>query len=140
MLLLCPRMLILEAGVPGISQKSHKCPCNTPLSPATSTAAGRVGRELEQHPPHPTQTHLPSHPNKEPQSHHKPWAKGCHNATAVLSLYSSSCSQKPMAGHQSLVLSMMALQGEKSSRESTERVCAEVRCNSVLLELPQNGI
>lgn len=70
------------------------------------------------------------HPNKEPQSHHKPWAKGCHNATAVLSLQSSSCSQKPMAGHQSLVLRMMALQGEKSTRESTERVYEEARCNS----------
>lgn len=140
MLLLCPRKLVPEAGVPGISQKAYKCPCNTLLSPATSTAAGRVGRELEQHPPHPTQTHLSSHPNKEPQSHHKPWAKVCHSATAVLSLQSSSCFQKPMAGHQSPVMRTMALQGEKSARESTERVCEEVCCNSVLLELPQRGI
>lgn len=35
-----------------------------------------------------------------------------------------------MAGHQSLVLRTMALQGEKSTRKSTERVSEEACCNS----------
>lgn len=62
------------AGVPGSSQNCHQRPhsaiiCYLLLSPATSTAAGGVGRELQQHPPHPIQTHLLSHTNKGPQSH-----------------------------------------------------------------------
>ena len=50
------------AGVPGSSQEACQCPPTTLLSPATSTAAGGVGRELQQHPPRPSQIHLPSHP------------------------------------------------------------------------------
>lgn len=64
-----PGKQVPGAGVPGSSQKAYQHPCSALLSPATSAAAGGVGRELQQHPPHPSQTHLPPHPSKRPQSH-----------------------------------------------------------------------
>lgn len=89
---------------------------------------GVCDRELRQHSPHPSQTHLPSYPNKEPQSHQPP---SC-GATAVLSLQLSHSSQKPMAGDQSTALRTAALQREKTPehrkglRGSTLHLCATV--------------